>query len=296
LGTQLHLESLVFPTVDGANFRLAGPFGARLAKVPDATSLCFHVPGEGHENGDLLWRAATQVNGLPHTIVVNRMGKRFGNESHYRSLCYAVDTIDGGTQTHPNFPCWTIFDSQAREKYMFGTVMPGTDLPEGLGVNAGSLEELAGKIGIDAHGLAATIASFNRHAEKGEDPEFLRGTHPWSAWFCGDSNNKPHPNLGTLAKPPFYAVELHRMGGTGVPSTGLITDRHSRVIGWDDRAIEGLYAVGNSVARMESGALLQSGVSNARGMTHGYLAGLHAAGKPSQLLDQEIKRLSIATV
>jgi 3-oxosteroid 1-dehydrogenase len=36
---------------------------------------------------------------------------------------------------------------------------------------------------------------------------------------------------------------------------------------------------------------MQSGMTNARGMTHGYLAGRHAAGQPSDLLQQEIERL-----
>jgi len=35
---------------------------------------------------------------------------------------------------------------------------------------------------------------------------------------------------------------------------------------------------------------MQSGITNARGMTHGYLAGRHAAGKPSDLLERAIHR------
>ncbi len=293
LAQQLNLESMVFPSIDGANFRLAGPIGARIARVPDITSLGFHIPGEEQETGGPLWRSALQPIGLPHTVVVNRMGKRFGNEAFYRAILYAVDVIDGGTQTHPNFPCWAIFDSQARAKYPFGSVMPGQDLPEGVGASADSLAELAGKIGVDVQGLAATIATFNGYCEKGEDPEFHRGAHPWSAWMCGDPFHKPHPNLGTLVKPPFYAVELHRMGGSAIPCTGLVADHHSRAVGWDEKPIEGLYVAGNSAARLESGAVMQSGVSNGRGMTHGYLAGLHAAGSPSDLLQKEINRLGL---
>jgi 3-oxosteroid 1-dehydrogenase len=293
LAQQLNLESMVFPSVDGANFRLAGPVGARIARVPDITALGFHIPGEEQETGGPLWRSALQLMGLPHTIVVNRIGKRFGNEAFYRAILYAVDIIDGGTQTHPNFPCWAILDSQAREKYPFGSVMPGQDLPEGLGVKADSIEKLAGKIGVDVQGLAATVATFNGHCERGEDPEFHRGAHPWSAWMCGDPFHKPHPNLGPLVKAPFYAVELGRIGGSAIPSTGVVADHHSRAIGWDEKPIEGLYVAGNSVARLESGAVMQSGVSNARGMTHGYLAGRHAAGKPSDLLQKEIDRLGL---
>jgi 3-oxosteroid 1-dehydrogenase len=294
LGQQLELGSIVvISAVDGANFRLAGPVGARIARVPDITSLGFVVPGEEDDEGFPMWRPALPLIGQPHTIVVNRQGKRFGNEAFYREFYYKVDVIDGGNQTHPNFPCWTIIDSQAREKYPFVSIMPGQEWPAGLGVIADSIAELAGRMGVDAQGLAATIASFNKHAEKGEDPEFGRGTHPWSAWICGDPYHKPNPNLGALVKPPFYAVEMRRMGGSGIPATGLLTDQQCRAVGWDDQPIAGLYVVGNSAARMETGAVMQSGISNARGMTHGYLAGRHVAGKPSELLQREIARLGL---
>ena len=111
--------------------------------------------------------------------------------------------------------------------------------------------------------------------------------------MCGDPFQKPHPNLGTLSKPPYYAVRLHRIGGSAIPATGIVSDEHSRALGWDDAPIEGLYVAGNSVARLETGASMQSGVSNARGMTHGYLAARHASGRPSDLLQKECARLSL---
>jgi 3-oxosteroid 1-dehydrogenase len=73
----------------------------------------------------------------------------------------------------------------------------------------------------------------------------------------------------------------------------LLADHHCRAVGWDDKPIEGLYVAGNSMARMETGAVMQSGISNARGMTSGYLAGLHAAGKPSDLLKTEVGRVGL---
>lgn len=293
LGHQLAPVSMVMPAVDGAHLRLAGPLGARIARVPDVTMLGFHIPGEEQEEGIPLWRGALPFLGLPHTLVVNRAGKRFSNEAFYRSVYFALDAIDGGSQTHPNFPCWVVFDSQARAKYPFGSLMPGQDFPDGFGAKADSLAELARKTGIDTNGLATTIAAFNGYCENGMDPEFQRGTHPWGAFMCGDSSQKPNPNLGPLLKPPFYAVELQRMAGGGIASTGLLTDEHCRAIGWDDKPIEGLYVAGNSVARMDNGALMQSGITNARGMTHGYLAGRHAAGKPSDLLQREIARMKL---
>lgn len=290
---QLDLGSMVFGTVDGANFRLMGMFGARIAKMPDVTMAGFQVPGEEQADGSPLTRGATQPMGLPHTIVVNAKGRRFGDEAFYRELFYKIDAIDGGTQTHPNFPCWIILDAQARAKYPFGSVMPGGDLPEGMGVRAETIPELARKAGIDEAGLQATITRFNSNAERGEDPDFGRGTRPWSAYMFGDPHHRPNPNLGPLVAAPFYAAPLVRVGGSAIPSAGVVTDLHQRVMGWDDRPIEALYAAGNSVARLETGAMMQSGVSNARGMTHGYLAGLHLAGRPSDLLRQEAERLGL---
>ena len=293
LSQQLELGSMVFSAVDGANFRLAGPLGARVAGVPDITSLGFTVPGQEDMDGKPVWSSALPVIGQPHTIVVNRAGKRFGNEAFYRAFYYTIDHIDGANQTHPNFPCWTIIDSQVLEKYPFGSIMPGTDWPEGLGYKADTLAQLAGMIGIDAAGLAETVAKFNAASEVGTDAEFGRGSHPWSAWMCGDPFHKPNPNLGPLVKGPFYAVEMQRMGGTAIAASGLLTDIHCRAVGWDNQPIEGLYVAGNSAARMETGAVMQSGISNARGMTYGWLAARHAVGVPSDLLAQEASRMEL---
>lgn len=291
LGNQLNPESMLFSAIDGSNIRLAGPLGAKVARVPEISMAGFSVPGEETDEGLPVWRSAMPIIGLPHHIVVNSKGKRFGNEGFYRSFYYQTDVIDGVTQTHPNFPCWIVIDSQAREKYAFVSIMPGQDWPEGFGVVADTIEELATKAGIDPAGLAETVARFNENAEKGVDPDFGRGEQPWGAWMTGDKTHKPNPNLGPIVKGPFYAVKMSRMGATGIPAAGLKIDRNANVVGWDEQPIPGLYAAGNSAARMESGAVMQSGVSNARGMAYGWLAARHACGDPSILLEQEIQRL-----
>jgi 3-oxosteroid 1-dehydrogenase len=227
--------------------------------------------------------------GLPHTLVVNRAGKRFANEAFYRSIYFAVDAFDGQTQSHPNFPAWIILDAQARAKYPFGSLMPGQDFPEGFGITAGSLAEIAARTGINAAGLAATIAHFNTHAANGQDPDFARGTLPWGAWMAGDRFHKPNPNLGPLTQAPYYAVELSRLASSGIAGAGVVIDHHARAVGWDGAPIPGLYLAGNSAARLDNGAVMQSGMSNARGLTQGWLAGRHAAGHPSTLLETALQ-------
>jgi 3-oxosteroid 1-dehydrogenase len=291
LGNVLDSESMLFTAIDGSNIRLAGPFGAKVARVPEITMAGFAVPGEETDEGQQVWRSCMPIIGLPHHIVVNSKGKRFGNEGFYRSFYYTLDHIEGMDQTHPNFPCWIVIDSQARDKYAFMSIMPDQDWPEGFGVIADTIEELAKKAGIDPQGLGETISRFNENAEKGIDPDFHRGEQPWGAWMTGDPRMKPNPNLGPIVKPPFYAVKLSRMGATAIPAAGLKIDRNANVVGWDEQPIPGLYAAGNSAARMETGAVMQSGISNARGMTYGWLAARHASGDPSDLLEAEIQRM-----
>jgi 3-oxosteroid 1-dehydrogenase len=293
LGQQLDAQSVIMPEVDGAHLRLAGKHGARVARVPDVTMLGFHIPGEELQEGVPLWRNAMAFAGLPHSIIVNRAGRRIGDESFYRSMYSAVDAIDGKTQTHPNFPAWLVIDAQARAKYPLASIMPGGDLPESVGLRADSLAQLAAQTGIDAAGLAATITAFNGYCEAGEDLEFGRGNMPWSVCMTGDRFHTPSPNLGPLLQAPFYAVRLSRLAGSGISSAGIVVDEHCRAVGWDGVAIEGLYLAGNSVARLDNGAVMQSGMSNARGLAHGWLAGLHASGNPSTLLKPAIAAMGL---
>ena len=290
LGQQLDVQSVIMPEVDGAHLRLAGPLGARIARVPDVTMLGFRIPGEELQDGVPLWRNAMAYAGLPHSIVVNRAGRRFANEAFYRSLYLAVDAIDGNDQTHPNFPAWLVIDAQARAKYPLASIMPGQDLPEEVGIKADTLEELAAKTGIDARGLAETAARFNAACAAGDDPEFGRGRSHWGAYMSGDRFHQPNPNLGPLSQGPYYAVELSRLASSGIASAGVVVDEHARAVGWNGETIDGLYLAGNSVARLDNGAVMQSGMSNARGLTQGWLAARHAAGSPSGRLAEEAAR------
>jgi len=181
VGAQIDPVSMVMPTIRGIHLKLAGEAGAQVARVPDVSMLGFHVPGEEQEEGVPLWRGALPFMGLPHSIVVNRRGKRFCNEAFYRSVYFGLDEIDGMTQSYKNYPCWIITDHRARQKYPFGSLMPGEPMPEELGATADSLQELAGKTGIDPGGLVDTINTFNGYCEKGEDPDFRRGAFPWGA-------------------------------------------------------------------------------------------------------------------
>jgi predicted oxidoreductase len=139
-----------------------------------------------------------------------------------------------------------------------------------------TLAELAGTAGLDPAGLEATVARFNRDAERGEDPEFGRGRSAFSR-FLGDPDHRPNPNVGPIRKAPFYALRLV-MGDLGT-FDGLTTDLVGRVLAPDGAPIAGLYAVGNDRASMMGGSYPGAGITLGPIMTFGYLAGCHLAGR-----------------
>jgi 3-oxosteroid 1-dehydrogenase len=222
-----------------------------------------------------LYRASWE-GGYPHAIWVNRAGQRFGDESFYRDYLPRCREWDGALQAHPNYPPYLIFDQSYRDKYAFATYLPGMEVPEEVLARGETPAELAEKLGVDPRGLTETIARFNSFADGEVDPDFGRGTYPWAAMMTGD-RSRPNPNMGPLDKPPYYGVALVPVG-VGINSHGLETNEHAQVMHVRGRPIEGLYACGNSAAPLDTGAGYQSGLSNLRGLTWGYLAALHAAG------------------
>lgn len=272
--------SMCQPSVEGDNIIVGGEVGASTAGVPPYNLGMFfgyRIPGETHEDRPL-WRASWE-GGYPHALWVNKAGERFCDESFYRDYLPRTRAWDGTAQEHPNFPPYLIFDGNYRDKYSLASYLPGQKLPEEMVASASTPTELAEKLGIDAAGLEATIARFNTFADGETDPDFGRGTYPWAAMMVGDKS-RPNPNMGPLSKPPYYGIRLSPVG-VGINAVGLRTDALGRVVHVRGHAIDGLYACGNSAALLDIGAGYQSGLSNLRGMTWGFIAGRHAAERAS---------------
>jgi len=273
-------KSACQPSVQGDNIMLGGECGAALAGVPNYNLGMFfgyRIPGEEHD-GKALWRASWE-GGYPHALWVNRDGERFCDESFYRQYLPTVHSWDGVKQRHPNFPPYLIFDAQYRAKYFFATFLPGQPIADGMVEQADTPRELAEKLGISADGLEATLERFNSFADGPDDPDFGRGRYPWAAMMVGDKT-RPNPNMGPVSEPPYYGIRLTPVG-VGINAVGLKTDDCARVQHVRGRPIEGLYACGNSAAALDTGAGYQSGLSNLRGMTWGWVAGDHAARRAS---------------
>ncbi len=114
---------------------------------------------------------------------------------------------------------------------MPASVMPDKRVPPDWWDNylyrAGTIGELAGKLGIDASRLAGVIAEMNGYAATGVDPQFGRGGEVYDRYF-GDARVRPNPCLGAISKPPYYAIRID-LGDLGTKG-GLKADQHARVL------------------------------------------------------------------
>jgi 3-oxosteroid 1-dehydrogenase len=228
----------------------------------------YNIPGEEHE-GVPLYRSSWEC-GCPHAIWVNRSGERFCDEAFYKDYQPKLRRWNGHTQSQDNIPPFLIFDQNYRDKYPLGTFGPGMEIPSELAVQAESPRALAEKLGIDPDRFAQTIDRYNEFAAKGEDPDFGSGRYPWTRRLAGDPSY-PNPNVGPLDKAPYFGVKLVPVG-VGINSHGLKTNARAQVVHVRGHAIPGFYAVGNSAALLDLGAGYQSGTSNMRAITWGYVA------------------------
>ncbi len=259
------------PVLDGDALALVETTGAARVRAGQAfTIFGYESPTERHPGTDVpLHRELSRALGLPHAIVVNRDGRRFGDESFYGFLLRAVKERDA-TGRFPNYPCYLVGDNRYRTRYRLGDA---TEWPANL-AQAPRLDDLAAVLGIDPDGLLAQVATFNESAEGGDDPAFGRGTLPYSRLRAGDPNQSPNPNLGSLREPPFWGLPL-KLLGTGIYSTGLLIDSDAQVLREDRSAVPGLYATGNAAAHVEQPGYV-GGLANARAITYAYLAACHA--------------------
>lgn len=214
----------------------------------------------------------------PGYVLVDRSGKRFVNEAWpYNDVAHAMNERDGAV------PAFLICDHVRLRRYGLGLVRPGPGwarplrryLATGHLVRAATLEELAGKLGIDAEGLAQTVERMNRYAGSGMDEEFHKGETAYDRWQ-GDPEVRPNPCLGPIEQGPFYAVTLWP-GNLGT-FCGLETDAEARVLDGDGRPIPGLHAVGCDMHPVFSGHYPGGGSSIGPGMTFGYIAARALAG------------------
>ncbi|WP_075999935.1 FAD-dependent oxidoreductase [Pseudohalioglobus lutimaris] len=190
----------------------------------------------------------------PGLIVVDKQGRRFMNEAiTYNS--YGECFYNARKAGYDCVPAYMIFDGNYRKKYFFGGIVQSSMSPDfmnrsafgpdGMLIKAGSLDELADKLGVDKAGLRDTTSKMAEYARTGVDEEFGRGSDAHDRMY-GDVEVTPNPCLGPLDEAPFYGAPIYP-GDIGTKG-GLVIDHDGRVQDEQGNAIEGLYAAGNCTA------------------------------------------------
>lgn len=270
-------HSAAAPASRGDGLLMALAVGARLAHMDEAWYWAGYRNPRYHYEGVPLGSLTTNLRSYPHSIVVNRAGKRFGNESS-GNFGKEMQRVDERTGELVNLPCWVIFDGQFRRRHsaLEAGIHPWLPTPSWVH-RFDSLELLAGGLAIDAEGLRETIDRFNGHAREGKDPCFGRGESAYDR--CFGARKAEHPNLGAVEQPPFYAVEL--VGSAVGTKGGPMTSDRWEVLHEHGSPIPGLYAIGN-VSDCIVYLSISGGDTLGPGLTAGYLAGNDAALRASR--------------
>jgi len=257
----------------GQPIEFAHELGGALDYMEDAWWGATLAPfAEGPAGGFLVGERA-----LPFSIMVDAQGKRFANEAEsYVDLGHhMLDHDRGGAY-------WLLTETRYDRRY-FKTfsIQPGlaTGMAEkGLLHRAGSLHELAAKIGVDPATLSATVDRFNGFTRTGKDQDFHRGDSAYDRYY-GDPAIRPNNNLAPLERGPFtaYKVVVGDLGTKG----GLVTDVHARVLREDGSVIEGLYAAGNTTAAVMGHTYPGPGSTIGPASVFGLLGARHMATVPA---------------
>ncbi|NVI92170.1 FAD-binding protein [Actinomadura sp. BRA 177] len=243
---------------DGANTGDAIEAAAKIGASTGLLDQAWFCPGLLTPDG----RPAFTL-GFRGGLIVDGSGRRFANESlPYDQMGRRLAAAEG--------PFHLIFDARSGGLPAISVPPLTTDeqLASGQWVQAATLDELAGKIGLPADALTATVERFNGFAANGVDDDFHRGEDPYDRYFSGGK-----PCVVAVDEPPYYAakVVLSDLGTKG----GLRTDPDARVLDASDRPIPGLYAAGNTSASFTGPVYPGPGVPIGSAMAFAYRAVQH---------------------
>lgn len=193
----------------------------------------------------------TRLDCVPFSVVVNKDGERFYNEGEdVWPKRYAIWGRLVAAQTGQ--VAFAIIDSRSLPLFMPSVYPP---------VVGDTVEELAGKLGLDGMKVAATVARFNAACRPGDfHPQRLDG-------LATEGLSPPKTNWARpIIDPPFYGYSLRP--GVTFTYLGLKVDAGSRATG-----PLGLYDNLWAAGEMMAGSILGEGYLAGFGMTIGTVFG-----------------------
>jgi len=190
-------------------------------------------------------------------IFVNINGKRFADEG-MRVKFYGLVSEEGMKQ--PEHVWFAIIDDKMKK-----TTLRPPMMHKAKPVEAPTLEELAGKLGINPAGLMATVEKYNRDLDTlGYDSEFDRRTQEGCI-------GKPIK----LDTPPYYGYKC--TGSTSSFKGGIKINDKMQVVNQYGEVIPGLYAAGEIAGGLwGNNSTYLPGTMVSASMTFGRLAGRNA--------------------
>ncbi len=268
------------PTNTGDGHLMAMALGADLRNMNESWGLPAFPLDEENLKGEVDWQ---MYRGKPGAVVVNKYGERIGNEaSSYELFQRSFYFWDSGKFEWRNIPSFWICDATFPQYYF----MPGSNyqmgvIPDWI-VQADSLEELCGKLGVDWNGLEATLAVFNENARNGVDPIWHRGEYDFDKNTAGDYTGRTDLKnvcLAPVEKAPFYGARY--APGTCGTNGGLKVNANAQVIDVWGNPIPRLYAIGNTAGSVMGASYPGGGSTLGAGCVFGMIAGRHAVSLES---------------
>jgi succinate dehydrogenase/fumarate reductase flavoprotein subunit len=275
------------PGNTGDGIKLATEAGAALWHMASVEwgAFCARTPSQ--KFGAAIGAGLGRVMPEGSFVFVNRYGKRFMPENTsliHRKAPLEVLFFDHERAEYRNLPAYMVFDEAYRRRgpvastreHLRGMWGGPVGYPTVHGIyewspdnqaeidqewvfQAGTLAELAGKIGADAPALEETVRNFNDACREGRDSQFGR----------------PGNSLAPLETPPYYALELALtlVNTQGGPKR----NKDCRVLDFSNRPIPRLYAAGELGSFF--GFLYQGGSNYPEAWAFGRIAGRGAAAE-----------------
>lgn len=264
--------NFAIPGMTGDGLRMAWAAGA--GKTPCNMELMYQLPD--NMNHFILDGAFRQP-----CLWVNRNGERFMPEDEIANTTFTGNAIS----MLPGKVAFSIFDSRLLKKYkkkgpdIVSHVHPfdlfdhfdeqwNEDLANGYEpiTQADTLEELAGKAGIDKEGFLAQVEEYNGMCEEGFDEIF----------------EKDRKYMEKIEKGPFYCCKEY-VGAYGSLG-GILINHKMEVMNPDYKVIPGLYAVGTDACNIYGDSYTYTLPGNTMGfcLNSGRIAGENAASSVSE--------------